>query len=94
MFDVTARRTGKHRLLLEMANTFKWQLFAPVTPRIFLIVFTFCQPLLLNRFISYLAEPERPESTNIGYGLIAAYGIVYLGLAVGSSLMTVLLTCN
>lgn len=77
-----------------MANTFKWQLFAPIIPRIVLIVFTFCQPLLLNRFISYLAEPEGPESANIGYGLIAAYGIVYLGLAVRFSLMPLLLPCN
>ena len=93
MYDVTAR-SGKHRLLLEMANTFKRQLFAPIIPRIVLIGFTFCQPLLLNRFISYLAEPEGPESASIGYGLIAAYGIVYLGLAVGSSLITLLFSCN
>lgn len=83
MFNVVARRTGKHRLLSETANAFKWQLLAPILPRIVLIAFTFCQPLLLNRFITYLANPGGSESANIGYGLVAAYGIVYLGLAVG-----------
>jgi ATP-binding cassette subfamily C (CFTR/MRP) protein 1 len=53
-----------------------------VFPRLVLIVFTMCQPLLLNRFVNYLSEPNGPENTNIGYGLIAAYGFVYLGLAV------------
>jgi ATP-binding cassette subfamily C (CFTR/MRP) protein 1 len=91
---VIATKRGKHRLLFEMADTFKWQLFAPVFPRIVRIAFTFCQPLLLNRFISYLAESEGPESANIGYGLIAAYGIVYLGLAVGSTLTKLLLLCK
>jgi hypothetical protein len=82
---VLAGRTGKHRLLFETASAIKWQLSAPIIPRVVLIAFSFCQPLLLNRFISYLAEPEGPESANIGYGLTATYGIVYLGLAVSSS---------
>lgn len=84
MFIPLARGTSKYRLLFETAKTFKLELFAPVLPRIILVVFTFCQPLLLNRFINYLAKPEELESANIGYGLVAAYGIVYLGLAVSS----------
>jgi Na+/proline symporter len=79
---LVAGGTSKHRLLFETAKTFKWELLAPVFPRLVLIVFTMCQPLLLNRFISYLSEPKGPESANVGYGLIAAYGVVYLGLAV------------
>jgi ATP-binding cassette subfamily C (CFTR/MRP) protein 1 len=81
-FNFIARGTSKHKLLFETAKTFKWELLAPVFPRLVLIVFTMCQPLLLNRFVNYLSEPKGPENTNIGYGLIAAYGFVYLGLAV------------
>jgi ATP-binding cassette subfamily C (CFTR/MRP) protein 1 len=57
---------------------------APIFPRIVLIAFTLCQPLLLNSFIGYLQRPNEPDSENIGYGLIAAYGIVYFGLAVST----------
>ena len=43
--------------------------------------FTYSQPLLLTRTISYVnGEPE--PSKNVGYGLIGAYSIVYMGLAV------------
>jgi hypothetical protein len=86
MFDSIVRGTGKHRLLFETANTFKWELLAPVLPRLIQIAFTFCQPLLLNRFVNYLSGSNGPESTDIGYGLIAAYGLVYLGLTVSCSL--------
>ncbi|KAJ6783186.1 hypothetical protein PWT90_07877 [Aphanocladium album] len=38
----------------------------------------FAQPLLLTRTIAFLQDKE---SDNIGYGLITAYGLVYVGLA-------------
>ena len=71
---------------METAKTFKWELLAPVFPRLVLIAFTMCQPLLLNRFINYLSGTQGSESANIGYGLVAAYGVVYLGLAVSCSI--------
>ena len=82
--NVLRAATGrnKHRLLLQSAIAFKWELLAPVLPRLILLALTMCQPLLLNRFVNYLSETEASESANIGYGLIAAYGLVYLGLAV------------
>jgi hypothetical protein len=44
-------------------------------------VFTYTQPLLLTRTISYVSRQPQP-SKNVGYGLIGAYVIVYMGLAV------------
>lgn len=44
-------------------------------------VFTYSQPLLLTRTISYVNGEIEP-SKNVGYGLIGAYAIVYMGLAV------------
>lgn len=61
---------------------FTWQTFFPVLPRLALVAFTFCQPLLINRFLEYLQSPD--ESANIGYGLIGAYGVVYFGLAIST----------
>ncbi|KAK8028838.1 hypothetical protein PG991_005894 [Apiospora marii] len=45
--------------------------------------FTICQPLLLSRFLSHLQSTLEPA--NIGYGLVAAYGIVYFGMATSSA---------
>jgi hypothetical protein len=58
-----------------------WDFIAPVPPRLAMIAFIFCQPLLLNTFLSYLQDPLK--SDNYGYGLIGAYGFVYFGIAVG-----------
>ena len=62
----------------------KWPLLVPVFPRLALITFTFCQPLLLKRLLNYLSDPIERQNANIGYGLIGAYGAVYFGMAVGS----------
>ncbi|KAK8059612.1 hypothetical protein PG996_009542 [Apiospora saccharicola] len=51
--------------------------------RIVLLAFTICQPLLLSRFLSHLQSTSEP--VNIGYGLVAAYGIVYVGMATSSA---------
>ena len=74
--------TSKHRLMFEVGRTFTWALLAPIIPKLAVIGFTFCQPVLVNRFVHFLQAKEHPESINIGYGLIAAYGFAYLGLAV------------
>ncbi|KAL3422989.1 hypothetical protein PVAG01_04736 [Phlyctema vagabunda] len=70
----------KYRLLFDTMRAFKWEVLAPILPRIILIGFTFCQPLLLNRFLEYLQDSE--ASDDIGYGLVGAYGLVYFGLAI------------
>ena len=54
----------------------------PIPARLALIGFTFSQPLLVNRLLKYLSEPKTPENINVVYGIIAAYGVVYIGLAV------------
>lgn len=49
-----------------------------------LLAFTICQPLILSRFLEFLQDTTQPA--NIGYGLIGAYGVVYLGIAVSQAL--------
>lgn len=61
-----------------------WELLSPIPARISLIAFTICQPLLLNKFLSYLGSSETANSTNYGVGLIVAYGVVYLGMAIST----------
>ncbi|KAE8374500.1 P-loop containing nucleoside triphosphate hydrolase protein [Aspergillus bertholletiae] len=72
----------KSSLLLVTFQTFKWQLLSAVLPRACLAALNICQPLLLHRSLSFSVEPETNATTNIGYGLIGAYILVYLGMAI------------
>ena len=74
---------NKHRsLLLLFFAKLKWHLLMVVPPRVALIGFNFCQPFLIQRAITFSQEPITKSSTNVGYGLIGAYAVVYCGIAV------------
>jgi hypothetical protein len=53
---------------------------------------TYAQPLLVNRVVSFLGQPETSTSKGIGSGLIGAYAIVYMGIAVSIKHHELLLT--
>ncbi|TIA79218.1 multidrug resistance-like protein [Aureobasidium pullulans] len=63
----------------------KWPILVPIVPRLALLALTLCQPLLLKRLLDYLNNSDT-ESVNIGYGIIGAYLIVYVGLATTSAI--------
>lgn len=79
-----APHATKHKLILCCLKTLKWPLLGIVGPRLCLLAFTICQPLLLNRLLAFLQNPD--EDISIGYGLIGAYALVYLGIAISSAL--------
>ena len=80
--NIVATRHSKHKLLSVILRVLKWSILVPVIPRLILIGFTLCQPLLVSRFLDYLQDSAKQDDTNIGYGLIGAYGVVYFGMAV------------
>lgn len=55
-------------------------LLLPVVPRLCLTAFTFAQPFLINKTLNYV-DDQSPNS-DYGKGLIGAWALVYLGLAV------------
>ncbi|KAF2429831.1 ABC transporter [Tothia fuscella] len=73
---------GKWNLLYIMLKVLKLSFFAPVPFRIGVIGFSFCQPFLINRITKYLGTPANSTQANIGYGLIGATAISYLGLTI------------
>jgi hypothetical protein len=75
-------QTGNASLVGVVFKTFKWSILAVVPPRLCLIGLTFCQPLLLHKAMELSAEKVTVESTHVGYGLIGAYVLVYVGMAV------------
>lgn len=75
----------RHRGLIRCCIvTLRRPLLAVIPPRLALLAFTICQPLVLNRFLVFLGSSSQPDS--IGYGLVAAYGFVYLGIALSQAL--------
>jgi ATP-binding cassette subfamily C (CFTR/MRP) protein 1 len=76
----SAPEGGKYQLIFVLFKLFKWEILVPIFPRLCLVLFTICQPLLINRYLEFLQDPT--ESMSIGYGLLGAYGVVYFGLAV------------
>ncbi|THV54559.1 hypothetical protein BGAL_0024g00240 [Botrytis galanthina] len=76
---------GKYSLLFAILTCFKVSLLTLIFPRLCLIGFKFSQPLLINRAISLIDTPETPENQNIGYALIGATALIYLGLAISTA---------
>ena len=71
-------------LFLLVVSRIKWHVLSAFPPRLGLIAFTFCQPFLITRAIELSQESVTPASSNDGYGLIGAYLIVYVGIAITS----------
>jgi ATP-binding cassette subfamily C (CFTR/MRP) protein 1 len=76
------KRTGPHSLFAATLGRLMWPVLAVVPPRLMLIGFNFCQPFLINRAVTFSQDPVTSQTTNFGYGLIAAYVIVFVGIAV------------
>lgn len=75
----------KYTLIIATAKTVAASFAFGILPRLLLTFFRFMQPLLLRRVTQFVVEPITEESTNEGWGLTAAYGLVYIGIAVSLS---------
>ncbi|KAK4071607.1 uncharacterized protein Triagg1_5845 [Trichoderma aggressivum f. europaeum] len=79
----TPGKLRKGTLIWIISKTLNTSLFVPVLPRLFLTGFTFSQPFLVNRMIRYL-QNSHEESPSNGYGLLGAYALVYIGIAIAN----------
>jgi ATP-binding cassette subfamily C (CFTR/MRP) protein 1 len=75
-------RRERNALTNVLFRMFWGPVLIPVVPRLSLIGFTLCQALLLKRLLSYLSSPAERQNSSIGIGLVGAYAIIYLGIAV------------
>jgi hypothetical protein len=63
-----------------------WLLLSGIPPRLCYTGFTFAQPFLVQKATDFLETPRDNNTYKAGGGLIGAYLIVYLGIAVRSGL--------
>lgn len=62
---------------------YKWPFLAGVLPRLAYSGFLFAQPFLVERVLDFIDEAKTPTTNDTAYGLIGAYAVVYIGIAVG-----------
>ncbi|KAK8001740.1 ABC transporter [Apiospora marii] len=74
-------------LLVAVFWALKWQLFAPIFPYLIVVASQLAQPYLIRTILDYLGKPYdgTEYQDNIGYGLIAAYGLIYICIAVATA---------
>jgi hypothetical protein len=82
---LAATRHDNQSLLLFLSKTYHRELLAGVIPRLAQAGFMLAQPYIIRRAVILLATPESPNSHNRGIALVAAFAIVYVGLAVRPS---------
>ncbi|KAK6438978.1 hypothetical protein LTR95_004823 [Oleoguttula sp. CCFEE 5521] len=73
----------ENRLLRALWAAFGWSFLSGVFPRLALTAFTFLQPSLITTTVNYISVPQSDKT--YGPALIAAWALVYLGLAVSHS---------
>ncbi|RAH69778.1 putative ABC multidrug transporter [Aspergillus aculeatinus CBS 121060] len=80
----TEDKTAKYALLRTSTRAYLSALLAAVIPRLLLTGFTFCQPFLVDATVTWVGN--RDAALDSGKGLIAAFAIVYTGMAVFTAL--------
>ncbi|KDN69811.1 putative ABC transporter [Colletotrichum sublineola] len=74
---------SRHSLIKACFRAYLVPFLAPVIPRLCLTVFTFTQPFLIKTTITFVSV-KNPD-INYGRGLIGAWVLVYLGIAISNS---------
>lgn len=78
------RYPAKHQLTWVMARAMVMPFAAGVVSRLALIFFKFMQPLLIKALTRFVSQTPAAVPDSYGWGLTAAFGLVYVGLAVTS----------
>jgi ATP-binding cassette subfamily C (CFTR/MRP) protein 1 len=73
-------------LLFSTLRAYWTQYAAAVIPRLLWTAFKFAQPFLINTTIKWVETGQSQYFQTTGYGLIAAYGLVYVGIALSQAL--------
>jgi hypothetical protein len=82
----SSEKPGRYTLVFACARSLGWRYAAVILPRLLLVVFTYAQPFLITEVLTHVERPlsERKWTST---QLVAATGIVYLGIAVSYSIL-------
>ncbi|PQE04085.1 ABC multidrug transporter protein [Rutstroemia sp. NJR-2017a BVV2] len=71
----------ENALFYSLVKAFKRPLLSIVIPRLLAVALAISQPFLVQHAINYVSNPDTQRNISIGYGLVAAYGLVYISVA-------------
>lgn len=71
----------KNALMLAIVKCLRWEIIGIAVPRLAVIGFSVAQPFIVGRVVDVLQETDS-FSLDMGYGLIGATAIVFIGIAV------------
>ena len=75
-----------HSLLWASMRYYAGPFLLGILPRALQIGFTFAQPFLVETTTSWVDSEDGPNTMRQGYGLIGAFAVTYIGLAVSPDL--------
>lgn len=78
-------KSDEEALLRTCLQAFKLDVAFLVVPRTMMLALSYTQPFLFQAIIAQLNQPSGDRDRNIGYGLIAATGLLYLCLAISKT---------
>ncbi|CCD44945.1 similar to ABC transporter [Botrytis cinerea T4] len=79
----SSSKDKSYSLALAIAKALWAPLTVTMVPRLFLIAFSMAQPFLIEDAINFVEGGTEPNQ--YGYGLIGAFGITYLGIAISTA---------
>ncbi|KAJ5533778.1 ABC transporter integral membrane type 1 [Penicillium freii] len=81
----STRTNRSHGLIKAVFRAYGWACVSAIPPRLAYSCFTFAQPFLITATVNYIGGPLSSEPKIYGNGLIGAYVLVYLGLAISKA---------
>jgi len=78
----SSNQNRKHALVQVVVLSYWWPSVSTIVPRLCTVGLKLAQPFLIEEAIAYVDAPVGTLSEDIGYGLIAAFGLVYVGIAI------------
>ncbi|KAF3760028.1 P-loop containing nucleoside triphosphate hydrolase protein [Cryphonectria parasitica EP155] len=81
----TCEPNHAYSLVLVIAKALKWELLKVVLPRLCVLALAIAQPFIINEAVTFISLPDTSATQNMGYGLIGAVALVFIGSALATS---------
>ncbi len=75
-----AKKDHKYALFWAIVKCLRWEVAGLALPRLCLVALSMAQPFMISRAVAVLQLPD-PFSLDMGYGLIGAFALVFIGSA-------------
>ncbi|KAJ3569671.1 hypothetical protein NPX13_g6005 [Xylaria arbuscula] len=78
----TRNQKRSHALAVATVLAFRWEVLLIVFPKLAYVALSLSQPFLIQEAVSFVQNKGAENSNDVGYGLIGAFALVYIGLAI------------